>query len=84
MCLFPIGVHERQAEYMDAAIRIFLEKCTEAIIDAGLHPQDLENSLTGVFVGSCVSESEIYLSRKQKPKKSFFWTGYDIKYFVQY
>lgn len=67
---------------MDAAIRIFLEKCTEAILDAGLHPEDLENTKTGVFVGSCVSESEIYMSRKSKPKKSFFWTGYDVPHLL--
>lgn len=60
---------------MDACIRIFLEKTTEAVFDAGLHLEDMENTRTGVYVGSCVSESEIFMSRKPKPEKSFFWTG---------
>lgn len=39
-------------------VRIFLEKAVEAIFDAGLHPSELEGTNTGVFVGSCFSESE--------------------------
>ncbi|KAL3270433.1 hypothetical protein HHI36_020988 [Cryptolaemus montrouzieri] len=52
------GVHHRQANSLDPMVRIFLEKTVEAILDAGLHPSELEGTKTGVFVGSCFSESE--------------------------
>ncbi|KAK9884290.1 hypothetical protein WA026_005242 [Henosepilachna vigintioctopunctata] len=52
------GIHERQAHSSDPTVRIFMEKAVEAILDAGLNPAELEGTNTGVFVGSCFSESE--------------------------
>ncbi|KAJ8976879.1 hypothetical protein NQ317_001203 [Molorchus minor] len=52
------GVHERQSQSLDAITRIFQERAVEAILDAGLHPSDLENTKTGVFMGVCFSESD--------------------------
>ncbi|XP_059048228.1 fatty acid synthase-like [Achroia grisella] len=48
----------KQAHTMDPMCRVILEKAYEAIFDAGLNPEDLRNTRTGVFVGSCFSESE--------------------------
>lgn len=43
---------------MDPAIRMLLEHAYEAIIDAGINPQHLRGTKTGVFIGSCVAETE--------------------------
>ncbi|XP_050353258.1 fatty acid synthase-like [Nymphalis io] len=51
------GVHYKEAHTMDPMSRIFLEKTYEAIIDAGLNPNELRNTNTGVFIGACFSES---------------------------
>ncbi|XP_059048171.1 fatty acid synthase-like [Achroia grisella] len=52
------GVHYKQAHTMDPMCRIILEKTYEAIYDAGMNPEELRNTRTGVFIGSCFSESE--------------------------
>ncbi|XP_052751948.1 fatty acid synthase-like [Galleria mellonella] len=52
------GVHYKQVHTMDPMSRILLEKTYEAIYDAGINPNDLRNTKTGVFIGSCFSESE--------------------------
>ncbi|CAG9769092.1 unnamed protein product [Ceutorhynchus assimilis] len=52
------GINHLQANQMDPMSRIFLEKAVEAIFDAGVHPSELEGTNTGVFVGSCFSETE--------------------------
>ncbi|XP_076267679.1 fatty acid synthase-like [Rhynchophorus ferrugineus] len=65
------GIHNRQAKSMDPMTRVFMEVAMEAIFDAGLHPSDLEGSRTGVFVGSCFSETEQSLYKL----RSFAITG---------
>ncbi|KAJ8919481.1 hypothetical protein NQ315_002102 [Exocentrus adspersus] len=52
------GVHERQSHSMDPMLTMLQEKTIEAIFDAGLHPTDLENTKTGVYVGICYSEND--------------------------
>lgn len=52
------GLHPRQANACDPMLRMFLEASVEAMLDAGLHPTDLEGTNTGVFIGSCFSETE--------------------------
>ncbi|XP_047538484.1 fatty acid synthase-like [Vanessa atalanta] len=52
------GVHYQETHTIDPMSRILLEKTYEAIIDAGLNPNELCNTNTGVFVGGCFSESE--------------------------
>ncbi|XP_018566978.1 fatty acid synthase-like [Anoplophora glabripennis] len=52
------GVHERQGHSMDPMVRIFHEKAIEAILDAGLHPSDLEGTRTGVYVSVYSSEND--------------------------
>lgn len=52
------GIHSTQADTMDPQGRIVLECAYEAIMDAGIHPQSLRNTNTGVFVAVCFSEAE--------------------------
>ncbi|KAJ8982148.1 hypothetical protein NQ317_011294 [Molorchus minor] len=52
------GIHERQSHSLDTLARLIQEKTIEAVYDAGLHPSDLEGTRTGVFIGSCFSESD--------------------------
>lgn len=52
------GIHSKQANSMDPQGRQIIECAYEAILDAGIHPQQLRNSRTGVFVAVCFSESE--------------------------
>ncbi|KAH8379368.1 hypothetical protein KR009_004445 [Drosophila setifemur] len=52
------GVHFKQAHTMDPQTRILIETAYEAVIDAGINPKSLRGSKTGVYVGSCISESE--------------------------
>lgn len=54
------SVHQKQAECMDPQMRLLLESTYEAIIDAGLNPQDLRGTRTGVYVGCSNSEVEQY------------------------
>lgn len=56
--MFNSGVHERQSHSLDPMISLLHEKTVEAIFDAGLHPTDLEDTRTGVFVGVCFSEND--------------------------
>ncbi|KAK9746609.1 Ketoacyl-synthetase C-terminal extension [Popillia japonica] len=52
------GVTTGQSYNMDPMVRLLLERTVEAIIDAGYCPADFENTNTGVFVGTCNSETE--------------------------
>ncbi|CAG9770337.1 unnamed protein product [Ceutorhynchus assimilis] len=61
-------VHKRHALTLSAMSKIIMEKCVEAIFDAGLHPSDLEGTNTGVFLGVCFSESEFYWYLVQQEK----------------
>lgn len=54
------GIHRRMAESLDALTRLSLERSVEAIVDAGINPADLSGTNTGVFMNSCVSESEFF------------------------
>lgn len=51
------SVHAKQANKMDPQLRILLELTYESLIDAGLDPQSVRNSRTGVFVGASGSEA---------------------------
>jgi len=50
------GVHGKQADKMDPQLRLLLEVSYEAFIDAGIDPENLKGSNTGVFVGACFSD----------------------------
>ncbi|KAF7494247.1 Fatty acid synthase [Sarcoptes scabiei] len=51
---FRIDVKE--ADHMDAQVRIMLEITYEALWDAGIDPTTLANTNTGVFLGNCFDE----------------------------
>ncbi|KAL2715897.1 fatty acid synthase-like [Vespula squamosa] len=55
------GIHFKQAHIMDPMSRMMLEHTYEAIVDAGINPEDIRGTRTGVFIGTCFSESEIIL-----------------------
>lgn len=52
------GVHAKQAHVMDPQLRLLLEVTYEAIVDAGVNPNDIRGSKTGVFIGVSSSESD--------------------------
>ncbi|XP_048487531.1 fatty acid synthase isoform X3 [Plutella xylostella] len=52
------GVHAKQAHLMDPQLRLLLELTHEAVVDAGLTPNALRGTRTGVFVGVSNSETE--------------------------
>lgn len=56
------GVHAKQADCMDPHLRIGLETTYEAIIDAGLQPDDLKGSNTAVIVGSSNCDNESFFT----------------------
>lgn len=56
-------LHQKQAECMDPQLRMLLECTYEAIIDAGINPQDIRGSRTGVYVGVSNSDSEEFWCR---------------------
>lgn len=51
-------LHQKQAECMDPQLRMLLEATYEAIVDAGVNPQDIRGSRTGVYIGVSNSETE--------------------------
>ncbi|KZC13477.1 PREDICTED: fatty acid synthase [Dufourea novaeangliae] len=51
------GVHGKQAHLMDPQLRLLLETTYEAIVDAGINPQEIRGSKTGVYIGVSTSES---------------------------
>jgi len=51
------SILNKHANWIDPQCRCLLEHAYEAIIDAGISPQSLVGSRTGVFVGCCYSDS---------------------------
>ncbi|CRK94451.1 CLUMA_CG007958, isoform A [Clunio marinus] len=52
------SILNKHANQMDPQCRILLEHSYEAILDAGISPQSLVGSRTGVFIGCCFSDSK--------------------------
>lgn len=55
--------------------RISIEVAYEAILDAGIHPQSLRGSKTGVFAGVCFSEAEKTFNPDQSIDSGFLISG---------
>jgi fatty acid synthase, animal type len=51
------SILKKHANWMDPQCRILLEHSYEAILDAGISPESLVGSRTGVFIGCCFSDS---------------------------
>lgn len=67
-----LGLHYRQNHTTDPMNRMLMEHTIEALFDAGVHPDELENTRTGVFIGTCSSESE----------KTWFYDRHFAKHFA--
>lgn len=65
------GVHQMQADNMDPQNRLLIEESFKCVIDAGVNPNELRGQNTGVYIGSCVSESESYLCFSQNVPSGF-------------
>ncbi|XP_030762053.1 fatty acid synthase-like [Sitophilus oryzae] len=52
------GIHRQQCTYMDPMQRLILERTFEALIDAGVNPVEVRGKRIGVFMGSCIGESD--------------------------
>ena len=57
------GITPREADRIDPQQRLVLEVAVEALEHAGIPAESLQRSLTGVFVGACVSEYGYLASR---------------------
>uniref|UniRef100_T1H8C9 Fatty acid synthase n=1 Tax=Rhodnius prolixus TaxID=13249 RepID=T1H8C9_RHOPR len=69
------GVHAKQAEVMDPQLRMLLEATYEALIDAGLNPNEMRGSRTGVFIGASASESGEYWTLESERVNGYGLTG---------
>ncbi|KAL5275973.1 hypothetical protein ACFFRR_001663 [Megaselia abdita] len=69
------GVHFKQAHTMDPQCRLLMETAYEAIIDAGVNPKSLAGTRTGVYMGTCISESEKTWFYEKVPSGGFGITG---------
>lgn len=68
-------LHQKQAECMDPQMRMLLECTYEAIIDAGINPQDIRGSRTGVYIGVSNSETEQYWCKDPDLVNGYGLTG---------
>ncbi|OTF78648.1 fatty acid synthase-like protein, partial [Euroglyphus maynei] len=69
------GIHGKQARNMDPQARILLELTYEAIVDAGVNPQTLRGTRTGVYIGSSTSEVEEALVEDVERANGYALTG---------
>ncbi|XP_043200491.1 fatty acid synthase-like [Amphibalanus amphitrite] len=69
------GVSPKQAHKMDPQLRLLLELTHEAIVDAGISPQSLRGSRTGVFIGVSQSETDTKVSEDPDLINGYGLTG---------
>lgn len=69
------GVHAKQAHVMDPQLRMLLELTHEAIVDAGINPQTVRGSKTGVFIGVSASESDEFWTQDPEKVNGYGLTG---------
>ncbi|CRK93737.1 CLUMA_CG007265, isoform A [Clunio marinus] len=68
-------LHQKQAECMDPQLRMLLEATYEAIVDAGINPQDIRGSRTGVYIGVSNSETEQFWCNDSETVNGYGLTG---------
>ncbi|XP_055540269.1 fatty acid synthase-like [Wyeomyia smithii] len=73
-CQF-FDIDRAQCNTMDSQMRMLLEHTYEAILDAGVNPETLRGSRTGVFIGVCFSETEARMFFQTCPPKGYALTG---------
>ncbi|XP_021703368.1 fatty acid synthase [Aedes aegypti] len=69
------GVSRIERDTMDPQLRMTIEHVYEAILDAGVNPQTLRGSRTGVFSGVCFSETEVCMYYRARPPKGLGLLG---------
>ena len=69
------GVSPKQAHTMDPQLRFLLESTYEAIVDAGVNPNDIKGSKTGVYVGVFQNEARDYWTRNPDRIKGYGLNG---------
>ncbi|RZC35992.1 fatty acid synthase [Asbolus verrucosus] len=69
------GVHAKQADVMDPQLRMLLELTHEALIDAGVNPNEVRGSRTGVFIGVSDSESSEFWAQDPEQINGYALTG---------
>lgn len=69
------SILNKHATWIDPQTRILLEHSYEAILDAGVSPQSLVGSKTGVFVGCSISESKETFTKRYPPKDGYLLLG---------
>lgn len=69
------GVHAKQAHVMDPQLRMLLELTYEAMVDAGMNPNEMKGTKTGVFIGVSDSESSEYWTQDPEQINGYGLTG---------
>ncbi len=69
------GIAPREAESLDPQQRLLLEVAWEALENAGISPESLHGSRTGVFVGICNSDYQRLLMQDPEQIDTYTTTG---------
>ncbi|KAG5886386.1 hypothetical protein JTB14_033597 [Gonioctena quinquepunctata] len=83
------GLDEHQSSISSPEMRILLEKTVEAIIDAGLNPEDIHNTRTNLYIAQCYNDSEAILKHTVRNipgsiiRTSRFSIGMNIAHFLK-
>ncbi|XP_070505890.1 fatty acid synthase-like [Chironomus tepperi] len=71
----------KHADWTDPQMRILLEHAYESILDAGISPQSLVGSKTGVFIGCSISDARDAYIHRVPPKDGYVVLGSGGFYF---
>ncbi|KAI3379107.1 hypothetical protein SNEBB_007999 [Seison nebaliae] len=69
------NVHPKQADNMDPQLRLLLEVVYETIVDAGIDPEKLKGSRTGVYVGASTSDAAQAFAKDPEKLSKYGMTG---------